>query len=454
VAGDTKSTNFPTTPGAYDTSFNSNDVRYADVFVSKLNSNLTQLLASTFLGGSYGDSAFALAIDRSGNVYVAGVARSSDFPTTPGAYDIGYNGDEAFISKFDSNLTNLLASTFLGGSYFDEANVLAIDRSGNVYVAGITLSDNFPTTPGAYGRRYNGNVDVFVSKFDANLTNLLASTYLGGSKYDEVGLHAIAIDSSGNVYVAGYTGSDDFPTTPGAYDIGYNGGDHDVFVSKFDSNLTKLLASTFLGGIRNESAKALAIDRSGNVYVGGGTGSDDFPTTPGAYDRRYNDVFVSKFDSNLTKLLASTFLGGSFSDEAKAIAIDSSGNVYVAGRTASYDFPTTPGAYDRRHNGGFDDAFISKFDANLTNLLASTYLGGSKDDRAYALAIDRSGNVYVVGETASDDFPTTPGAYDRNCGTDGKCNYDGLSPFPDPDAFISKFDANLSVGKSDKGRKK
>jgi hypothetical protein len=158
-----------------------------------------------------------------------------------------------------------------------------------------------------------------------------------------------------------------------------------------------LLASTFLGGSGNDEAKAIAIDSSGNVYVAGWTGgSTDFPTTPGAYDTSYSniDAFVSKLDSNLTKLLASTYLGGSNDNEAYAIAIDSSGNVYVVGMTNSKDFPTTPGAYDKIFHGS-SDTFISKFDANLTQLLASTYLGGISEDVSKSIAIDSSGDVYV-----------------------------------------------------------
>jgi hypothetical protein len=236
--------------------------------------------------------------------------------------------------------------------------------------------------------------------------------------------------------VAGWTGSDDFPTTPGAYDRSHN-GDWDAFISKLNSDLTKLLASTFLGGSNGEGAYAIAIDSSGNVYVTGNTSSSDFPTTPGAYDTSYNDdvdVFVSKLDANLTKLLASTFLGGGDGDDANAIAIDSSGNVYVVGKTWSTDFPTTIGAYDTSFKGGddfhFSDAFISKLNSNLTQLLASTYLGGSSADIANALAIDSSGNVYVAGWTNSKNFPTTSRAYDRR--RDGS------------EVFISKFDANLS----------
>jgi hypothetical protein len=454
VAGSTYSADFPTTLGAYDTTFN-NVEGYTDVFVSKLNSSLTSLLSSTFLGGGPGyNYAYSLAIDSGGNVYVAGETASSDFPTTPGAYDTTLNNVsgagiyDAFVSKLDSSLTSLLSSTFLGGGYSEEAYSLAIDSGGNVYVAGGTASSDFPTTPGAYDTTLNGYSDAFVSKLNSNLTSLLSSTFLGGGPYWDRA-SSIAIDSGGNVYVAGNTDSFGFPTTPGAYDTTFNSGcgpyTIDAFVSKLNSSLTSLLSSTFLGGSCSDYPYFLAIDSGGNVYVAGYTYSADFPTTLGAYDTTFNnvedysDAFVSKLDSSLTSLLSSTFLGGGHYDYAYSLAIDSGGNVYVAGYTYSFDFPTTPGAYDTTLNGN-TDAFVSKLDSSLTSLLSSTFLGGSRSDYPFSsaidLAIDSGGNVYVTGSTDSFDFPTTPGAYDntKNPWTDGY-----------PEAFVSRFDGNLSA---------
>ena len=336
------------------------------------------------------------------------------------------------LTDYDKNKTividPLLASTYLGGSANEYTNnTLAIDSSGNVYVAGYGNSSNFPTTAGAYDTSFGGTYDVFISKFNSGLTSLLASTYLGGSNADYA--FALAIDSSGNVYVAGYTLSSNFPTTAGAYDTSYGGG-NDAFISKFNSGLTSLLASTYLGSSSDDYAHALAIDSSGNVYVAGETASSNFPTTAGAYDTSFGgngvyDVFISKFNSGLTSLLASTYLGGSNGDYAYALAIDSSGNVYVAGSSNSSDFPTTAGAYKTSY-GGNTDAFISKLNSGLTSLLASTYLGGSSGDHAYALAINSSGNIYVAGYTISTNFPTTTGAY-------------ATSLSGGSDVFVSKF---------------
>ena len=211
----TTSTDFPTTGGAYNTSYNGG---VADVFVSKLNSGLTSLLASTYLGGSGQDNGFSLALDTSGNVYVTGYTVSTDFPTTSGAYDTSFNVsgyNDVFVSKLNSGLTSLLASTYLGGSSEDSGYSLALDTSGNVYVTGTTWSTDFPTTSGAYDTSHNGQYDVFVSKLNGGLTSLLASTFLGGFGTD-VG-RSLTIAPSGNVYVMGVT-KGAFPTTSGAYD--------------------------------------------------------------------------------------------------------------------------------------------------------------------------------------------------------------------------------------------
>ncbi|MDN3515835.1 MAG: SBBP repeat-containing protein [Candidatus Brocadia sp.] len=411
------------------------------------------LLASTYLGGSgddvngifYLNSIDSIAIDSGGNVYVTGSTASLDFPITPGAYDTSYGGTyDAFVAKLSGDLTKLLGFTYLGGSYQESGNSIAIDQGGNIYVSGSTASSDFPTTLDAYDTSYGGSGwDAFVSKLSGDLTILIASTYLGGSNNEDG--NTVAIDSTGNIYVAGDTASSDFPITFGAYDTTHD--NHDVFVSNFNSDLTSLLASTFLGGWPYDYGYSIAIDAGGNIYVTGelwSSGTSGFPTTLGAYDTSYEggynnvEAFVSKFNGTLTSLLASTFLGGSRNDKGYSIAIGSGGNIYVVGTTMSLDYPTTASAYDNSYNGGggteFGDVFISRLNSDLTSLLASTYLGGSAffGDWASSVVIDSGGNVYVAGVTTAPDFPTTSSAYDTS--------YNG----GDSDVFVSKFDSNLS----------
>jgi hypothetical protein len=235
VTGVTSSSDFPTTPGAFDTSFNG----LSDAFVIKLNPIGSALVYSTFLGGenSYSyDAGSGIAVDTSGNVYVTGVTYSSNFPTTPGAFDASPNGDnDLFVTKLNSAGSALVYSTYLGGTSADYSGGIAVDASDNAYVSGSTHSADFPTTQGAFDAIHNGgNRDVFVTKLNSAGSALVYSTFLGGSSYDG---GSIAVDASGNAYVAGFTYSSNFPITPGAFDASFNGGGNrgwgDLFVTKF-----------------------------------------------------------------------------------------------------------------------------------------------------------------------------------------------------------------------------
>ena len=461
VTGYTSSSNFPTASesfdSAYDTTYNnsSNSDYYYDAFVSKLSSNLDNLIASTFLGGSSNDYASSIALDSSGNVFVTGYTSSSNFPVASDSYGTGYdnshNGSEdIFVSKLSNDLSSLKASTFLGGSSNDRGNSIALDSIGNAYVTGYTNSSNFPTASDSYGTAYdttrNGSIDVFVSKFTNDLSTLMASTFLGGGGSDYG--NSIAVDSGGNVYVTGYTygysSSNNYPVTPGAYDTSHNGY-YDVFVSKLNSGLNEMLASTFIGGSDYDTGNSLAIDPLGNVFVTGysygytsSSSSSYYPTTPGAYDTSVNgdyDVFISKFSNNLDLLLASTLAGGNDDDYAYSIALDSEGNVIVAGYTYySSNYPTTTYAYDTSYNGNAD-VIVSKLDNNLSFLLASTFLGSSNGDYANAVVLDSAGNVYVTGSTWSSNFPTTFDAHDTTYNSSGSSSRD---------VFIAKLDSNMS----------
>jgi hypothetical protein len=384
---------------------------------------------STYIGFGSGEiSGTGIALDASGNAYVTGYTTSLSFPATPGVMQTRLVGSEnAFVAKMNSSGTALVYATYFGGSSSDGGNGIAVDSSGNAYVTGSTHSTNFPTTAGALQRTYGGGEDAFVAKLNATGTALLYSTYLGGRGADQA--NGIAVDALGNAYVAGYTNSSDFPTTPGAVQ-GRLAGFRNAFVAKLNATSTALVYATYLGGSGNDYGNAIAVDASGNAYVTGSTYSTNFPTTPGAVQRTYGgggDAFVARLNSAGTALLYSSYLGGSSADQGNGIAVDASGNAYVAGYTNSSNFPTTPGAVQTRL-AGFQNAFVAKLNVTGIALVYATYLGGSGNDYGAAIAVDASGNAYVTGSTYSTNFPTTPGAVQRTYGGGG-------------DTFVAKLNA-------------
>jgi hypothetical protein len=331
---------------------------------------------------------------------------------------------------------SLAYSTYLGGSGEDRpngSNSIAVDSSGNVYVVGITDSSNFPTTAGALQTTNAGGYDAFVSKLNSSGSALIYSTYLGGSG-DDYG-NSIAVDSSNNAYVIGFTNSSNFPTTAGAFQTSNGGGSNNAFVSKLNSSGSALIYSTYLGGSGDDVGTAIAVDSSGNAYVAGATDSSNFPITAGAFQTTlagaYN-AFVSKLNRGGSALVYSTFLGGNVQDYGEGIAVDSSGNAYVTGYTESSNFPTTAGALQTTYGGGFADVFVTKLNSSGSTLDYSTYLGGSGNDNGNGIAVDSSGNAYVVGITDSSNFPTTAGAFQTT-------NAGGY------DAFVSKLNSSGSA---------
>ena len=423
VMGLTQSPDFPTRAGSFDrTGAASNNL---EVFVSKLNSTGTALIYSTFLGGSNFEWGRGMALDAAGNVYIAGQTKSSDFPTTGGAFDRTFNVDicprcgidqyDAFVTKLNATGSGLVYSTFLGGFDLDDAIGIAVDAAGNAYVTGETWSLNFPTTPGAFDTTRNGAFDAFLTKLNASGSALVYSTYLGGLEVDFGGRVAVDRDGSNNVYVLGSTRSADFPTTPGAFNTTISGA-FDIFVTKVNATGSTLLYSTFLGGLDMDGASGLAIDFAGNAIIAGGTASANFPTTPGSFSTVMNgssDAFVTKINPSGSTLVFSTFLGGSQSESVSDIVVDAQGNIYAAGGTGSADFPVTPGAFDTTFNGGSSDVFVAELNATGSALIYSTFLGGTNSEGASAIARGTDGALYLTGQTLSSDFPTTAGALDR-----------------------------------------
>ncbi len=385
------------------------------------------LIYSTYLGGSGSDQGYAIAVDNDGNAYITGYTTSTDFPTTPGAFQLSFAGNrDAFVTKLNATGTALVYSTYLGGSDFDQGWSIAVDSAGNAYVTGITFSRDFPTTPGAFQMMNNGLANAFITKLNAAGTALVYSTYLGGDGLDQGS--GIAVDNAGNTYVTGYTVFSNFPTTVGAFQT-MNNGLGDAFVTKLNPTGSVLVYSTYLGGTNLDQGLSIALDSTGSAYITGVTQSADFPITPTAFQSTFTgfaNAFVTKFNPTGSVLIYSTFLGGSDNNSGASIAVDNGGNAYVTGFTNSTDFPTTPGAYRTTYNGD-SDAFVTKVNPIGTALVYSTYLGGTDVDQGLGITVDDTGNAYVTGATQSDDFPTTICAFDRT--------FNGVI-----DAFVTKID--------------
>jgi hypothetical protein len=289
--------------------------------------------------------------------------------------------------------------TYLGGSADDQGTAIATDSAGNAYVAGVTRSANFPTAAASQGTAA-GNGDAFVAKFSP-AGKLVYSTYLGGSGQDNA--TAIAVDSAGDAYVAGFTSSPDFPVKNAMQRS--RKGSVNAFVAKLDAS-GSLIYSTYLGGSLSDMASGIAVDSGGNAYVGGVAMSADFPVAGAAQSKLggESNAFIAKLSPDGSRLVYSTYLGGTDSDGASGIAIDSAGEAYITGVTSSRNFPTV-NAVRPAHGGGFFDAFVAKLNASGSQFIYSTYLGGTGEDRGLRIAADGAGNAYVVGDTDSADFP-------------------------------------------------
>ncbi len=385
---------------------------------------------STFIGGSSNDYPYRVATDSNGDIYIAGYTVSPDYPVSSGAYQPTKNLDrDVFVTKLRGDGTNIVWSTFLGGSSTDQGLALAVDTGGDVFVAGNTGSSDFPVSANGFRRTYAGGGDGFVTKLSSS-GGLSYSTYLGGGVDDAV--YSVAVDGSGYATVAGSTGSVDFPITPGVFKSAL----HDAgegFVTKLNTTGSQLVYSTFLGSDGgSDQIFGLALDSQGRPTVVGRTNSTAFPTTAGVFDPTADafwDGFVMRLNSTGTGCVYSTYLSGSGYDEPWAVAVDANGNAYVVGRTASPNFQTTSGAFQRTKAGGTYDGFVMKISSDGRTLLYGTFLGGAADEYIYGITVNSAGEALLTGYTDSANFPVTADAYD------GTAN--GGS-----DAFVSRLGAS------------
>lgn len=445
---------FPTTPGSYQ------PVGTASVtagnywpgvgkpFVAKFNSTGTALLYSTFLSGSGIDAANGITLDASGDAFVVGTTSSMDFPITTGALQTKNKASQTtgFVTRLNSTGTSLIYSTYFGGSTWTSVNGVAVDGSGNAYLTGGTEDANFPTTPGSYETaapvKAVGNLSsAFIAKLNPGGTALAYSTYVAGSQTDAGS--AIAVNSTGEAYVGGNTTSNNFPVTAGAVQGARQANNRQAgFVTKLNASGSAPVYSTYLSGNDLDNVTSIAVDSNGNAYAAGSTNSPEFPVTAGAYQSKIGisyfgypqtNAFVTEMNSDGTSLTYSTFLGGGISfgvdadegDEASAIALDEQGMVYLTGTACTGDFPVTAGAFELQDLDGEVSGQCTSFltvmnPAPNTPLVYSSYFGGTGNqnppgdgpangEAATGLALDPSGNVYLAGYTHSVDFPMTAG---------------------------------------------
>lgn len=367
VTGDTRSSDFPTSEGCFDDSYNGGGNEAGDVFVFKLSPDGSKLLYSTFIGGEGEDRGTGIALDDYNNSYLTGHTNSTDFPTTPGCFDDSLGGNDqpdTFVMKLDQNGSELVYSSFVGG-LDDEGGIgVAVDAGGVAHVTGTTRSPDFPTTQNCFDEAHNGDYDMFVFGMNANGSWLVYSSFVGGGGEDRA--DGIALDSLGRACVVGYTLSQDFPTTTGAYDGAHN-GKMDVVSFKLDSDGTILLYSTFIGGSEDDYGKGIAVDARDNVYVAGYSFSPDFPLEPGAGEAirgELRDIFLTTLDSGGSSLSYSSLVGGSDMDFGWDVAVGSNGRAYVAGTSDSDDIPITADCYDESFNG-VQDVLVLGFEFNL-----------------------------------------------------------------------------------------
>ena len=363
---------------------------------------------STFLGGAAFERITGIAVDAAGAVYVTGVTTSADLPTTPGAFQPRRRGEmEAFVAKLAPDGRGLVYLTYLGGADYDEATAIAVDATGAAYVAGRTGSADFPVTAGAAQTSYRGDFDGFVAKLAPDGSHLVFATFVGGRGHDK--LYALAVDPSGAAAVGGSTQSPDLPTTRGAPQPAYQGELRNGLVARLDPTGNRFIYLSYLGGSANSEIFGIAVDAAGAAYVTGKTDSTDLTTTEGAFQRAARgggDAFLVKLPPDGRSLAYATYLGGRNFEHGAAIAVDAAGTAYVAGYTASSDFPASPEAAQPRRRGNYD-AFVAKLSPGGDQLRYSSFFGGGGNDHATAITVDPAGVALIAGYSESPDLPAT-----------------------------------------------
>jgi hypothetical protein len=404
-----------------------------DVFVSEFNPTASSLVYTSIFsatGTGSGDcSGNAIAVDGSGEAYVAGSA-TAGFPISGGVVQTAFGGGalDGFVMKLAASTGTMLYSTYLGGNGRDVVNGLTIDTATppNVYVAGDTFSTNFPgaSTSTIQSSLAGTDDNAFIAKLNGTATAITYSTYLGGSSFNLA--NAIALDSSTNAYVTGLTGASDFPTTSGVPQTSLTGSQNG-FVAEVKADGSTLLYSTYLGGSGVDAGLGIAVDAAGEAYVTGSTSSSNFPTMNAVQSalggNSATNVFLTKLNSTGTGLVFSTYYGGNLEDAGTGVALDTFGDAYVTGRTTSSNYPVS-NSFQGTLNGT-SDAFVTEF-SNAGSVEYSSFLGGPGTENGVggldaqgpigAITVDASSNAYLAGDTSSSSGFATSGTYQSTYG--------------------------------------
>ncbi len=407
VAGQANSSDYPTTKHAFNQTYNGN----TDILLSKLNLDGSALIYSTYIGGSGRDDTRKVFVDKAGCVYLTGSSKSADFPVTSDALQ---GKSENYTVKVNASGDSLAYSTkYVGGE------MVMTDKEGNLIILGTTSSADFPTTAKAFSRKLAGEQDIFVSKIDPVQNKIIFSTLIGGAGNDWA--PSMTVDNENNIIITGRSNSADFPIKGIAFGK-FTPGKFNIIVAKLKGDGSELIYSTIVGGTDDDWAFSITSDENNEVYVTGVTKSGDFPVSKNAFDPSYNggdDAILFKLNADGSEIRYATYLGGSLKDGGRGVVVDNSGRAYVTGCTRSVEFPVTDNAYDKTFNGAgtdqwaWGDPFLLIMNPEGTEVVYSTYLGGSNDEEAYGIAIDKSGGIYLCGVTTSSNYPTTPGAYNR-----------------------------------------
>lgn len=481
---------YPVTFGAFEEEFVGGYGFFPfDISLSKFNSTGTDLIYSTYLGGTKNEFAYSLIVNSANELMLYGATGSDDYPTTDAAYDDSFNGGgsvdiegvlnfpngtDIIITKFSADGSALIGSTFFGGSLNDGLNEgetntnygdhsrgeINIDGDDNIYIASNTRSSDIPTTAGVFQEDFGGQQDGLIAKFNSDLSTLIWCSYLGGSAND--GVFSLKETSAENVIVCGGTNSTNFPTTSGVLNEDFIGGTTDGFVSVISNDGISLLQSTYIGTTEYDQAYCIETDAGNNIYITGQT-SGDYPVTAGVYSEAGSSQFISKLNPDLSAYIYSTVFGSGSSTvniTPTAFLVDNCENVYVAGwggfvNNTYYPltgFTTgmsvTGDAFQSTTDGS--DFYFIVFEKNAGGLIYATFFGGASTQEHVdggTSRFDKTGKIYeavCAGCGGSDNFPTTDGVWSETNGATN-CNLGVIKfefNFIGPSASISAEPAN------------